>query len=510
MHKEITLEQGISIESLVAIARNGAKVVFSPSYEARVQRCRSHVERFEQEEALIYGLTTGLGDNCTVFIPEADRITIQRNHILAHSCAVGEPLEEECTRAMMVVMLAHFGTGYTGIRLETLALLRDMLNKGVTPLVPRHGSVGYLCLESYIGLVLIGEGQALYQGEVLPGAQALAQAGLAPTVLGSKEGLTLVSGTTSVTAHAALAFYDGQMLARTADVTGAMTLEMLKGNLMAMDPRIMATRPHSDQSKTAQNICRLLADSQILQSTAREKIQDALSLRCIPQLHGPVKQAVRQGYETVEIELHSTVDNPLIFEDDHGEITALMGCNCDGTYVGLSCDQLCVALGNLGKMVERRLDRLVNGHVSGLPPFLNQNSAFCNGLMMIQYTAAGLVGELRLKAHPATVDSVPTCAFQEDYVSMGYNAARKAYESVSLARYLLAIELICSTQALDCIPQSPTPASATTAVYQLVRTVMPRLDSDAPLGPYTEAVADLIGKGDVLHTAEQSVGTLLY
>ena len=287
----VTLGGTATINDLVSVARFGAKVAFSKEYEERVNHCRAHVDRFSHEGKAIYGLTTGLGGNRKKFIPEKDRETIQRNNIYTHTCAVGEPIAEECTRAMMFVMLCHFGSGHTGIRLETLALIRDMLNAGISPVVPSHGSVGYLTLEGHIGMVMIGEGKATYQGETLDGAEALKRAGLKPVVLSSKEGLILLSGTTSVTAFASLAIYDAQTLSLTADIAGSFTLEVLKGTLMAMDERLMAVCPHPDQINTAANIRAILKDSPMLERYRGHRVQDALSIRCMPQLHGPVEKA---------------------------------------------------------------------------------------------------------------------------------------------------------------------------------------------------------------------------
>lgn len=446
----VTLGGTATINDLVSVARFGAKVAFSKEYEERVNHCRAHVDRFSHEGKAIYGLTTGLGDNWKKFIPEKDRETIQRNNIYAHTCAVGEPIAEECTRAMMFVMLCHFGSGHTGIRFETLALIRDMLNAGISPIVPGHGSVGYLTLEGHIGMVMIGEGRATYQGETLDGAEVLKRAGLKPVVLSSKEGLILLSGTTSVTAFASLAIYDAQTLSLTADIAGSFTLEVLKGTLMAMDERLMAVRPHPDQINTAANIRAILKDSPMLERYRGHRVQDALSIRCMPQLHGPVKKAVKDAQTTLAIELNSSVDNPLIFDEEDGGAVALMGCNADGTYAGMASDNLCIAITDLCKMSNSRIDRLLNSLVSELPAFLNKNADFNNGLMMIQYASAGLQGELRILAHPAVVDNLTTCANQEDYVNMGYNAAKKAYDSMHLAKYILAAELICDGQALDC------------------------------------------------------------
>lgn len=507
--KQVMLGGTATINDLVAVARGGAKVAFSKEYEERVVRCRAHVDRFSREGKAIYGLTTGLGDNWKKFIPEKDREIIQRNNIYAHTCAVGEPISEECTRAMMFVMLCHFGSGHTGIRLETLALLRDMLNAGVSPVVPGHGSVGYLTLEGHIGMVMIGEGKATYRGEVLDGAEALKRAGIAPVVLSSKEGLIILSGTTSVTAFAALAIYDAQTLSLTADIAGAFTLEVLKGTLMAMDERLMAARPHPDQINTAANIRAILKGSPIIERYRGHRVQDALSIRCMPQLHGPVKKAIRDAQETLAIELNASVDNPLIFEEENGEAVAIMGCNADGTYAGMAADALAIAITDLCKMSNSRIDRLLNSLVSELPAFLNKNADFNNGLMMIQYASAGLQGELRILAHPAVVDNLTTCANQEDYVNMGYNAAKKAYDAMHLAKYILAAELICDAQALDCY-EDRSCADGTRAAYALLRGVVPEMDNDMPLTPYLEAVAQQIIERAYIDAVEKTVGTLKF
>lgn len=509
MEQNVTLGGEITLEDVIQVARYQALVEFSPEYEERVLRCRAHVDRFSREGKAIYGLTTGLGDNWKKFVPEDARTKIQRNHILAHTCAVGEPVNEECVRAIMFIMLVHFGCGYTGIRLETLELLRQMLNRGVTPRVPGHGSVGYISLEAHVGMVLIGEGKAWYRGELLSGEEALARAGLKPTVLSSKEGLTMVSGTTSVTAFSALALYDAVTLALTADIAGAFSLEVLKGTLMAMDRRIMDVRPHKDQGNTAANIRAILKDSPIVERYRGHRVQDALSIRCMPQLHGAVKQSIRFGLDTLAVELQSAVDNPLIFECEDGSAEALMGCNADGSYMGIASDLLTIAVTDLCKMSSSRIDRMLNHLVSELPAFLNKNAEYNDGLMMIQYTAAGLMGELRVLSHPAVVDNLTTCANQEDYISMGYNAAKKAYDAVQLAKYVIAIEMICAGQALDCYEDRRC-SRATDAAYQLLRTCVPELENDAALEPLIESVADQVMDRAYIRAVEEVTGKLLF
>lgn len=503
---KVVLGQHVRLEDLVAVARYYAKVEFSQQYIDRVNKCSELVDRFSDEEREIYGITTGLGDNWSKFISKEDREVIQRNHVLSHATSLGEPIREECVRAIMFTMLTQLGTGYTGIRIETLELIKDLLNNKITPIVPKHGSVGYIGLEAHIGIVLIGEGNAWYDNKLLSGGDALKAAGLEPIKLRSKEGLSLVSGTTSVTGITALALYDAIVGAKTADISSAMSLEVLKGNLMAMDERIMNVRPHVDQKNTAANIRNILAESKIVEEYKNHRVQDALSLRCIPQLHGAAKKGLKDSLKTIEVELNSAVDNPLLFIDGDDGV-ALMGCNADGAYVGIAADIIAIAMTNLMKMSERRIDRLVNRHVSELPPFLNISPGLNNGLMIPQYSAAGIVGEMRLYCHPATIDNVSTCANQEDYVSMGYNAALKAYECVSLAKYILAIELLFACQAQDFykdLKSSP----ATKKVHDLIREKVPFIENDQNTHPYIEFIAKLVKNGEIISTVEDQIGKL--
>lgn len=505
--KKITIGKKVSIKDVINVSRNNYSVEFSEEYISRVNKCRKYVDKFSREGQAIYGITTGLGDNCDKFINEEDRETIQRNIILSHTCSVGEPLSKECVRAMMFVMLVHFGTGHSGIRLETLELIRDLLNNDVIPFVPRHGSVGYLCLEAHIGEVLIGKGKVYYKNELLSSEEVYKKLNLKPVVLSSKEGLTVVSGTTSVTALTALAVYDAVNIAKTSDISGSLTLEALKGSLMAMDERLMQARPHEDQKYTADNIRNILSGSEIIEKYKDGRVQDALAIRCMPQLHGSAKKLIKDSLKTIEIELNSSVDNPLIFDGENGEGIALMGCNADGSYAGMAADTLAIAVTNLAKMSERRIDRLVNRHLSGLPAFLTREAGLNNGLMIVQYSAAGILGEMRIASHPATIDNIPTCANQEDYVSMGYNAALKAYECVGLSKYIFAMELICGTQALDFYDDLK-PSRATKEVCDTVRYAFPSMDTDINLHPCIEGVAELIKNGEIIECVEKIIGKL--
>jgi len=504
----VTLGGSIRIEDVVAVARYGATVEFSKDYTIRVIKCRELVEMISKEEDAIYGITTGLGENWKKKISIEDREIVQRNNLRSHACSLGDPIEVEAVRAMMFVMLQHLGSGYTGIRLETLEVIKTLLNEGITPFVPKHGSVGYLCLEAHIALVLIGEGKAFVDGQVYEGAEALKMKGITSTTISSKEGLSLTSGTTSVTALTALGLFDALTMAKSVDIIGAMSLEVLKGTLMAMDERIMKLRPHVDQGHSASNIRSILKGSEIIEAHKGHRVQDALSLRSMPQLHGAAKKSLKDSLETLHIELNASVDNPLVFEED-GKGFALMGCNADGTYVGLSADISSVALGNLAKMSERRVDRLVNPHVNELPAFLNHNPGLNNGLMIPQYAAAGIMGQIKILCHPATIDNFVTCANQEDYVSMAYNSAKKFYDIGQLAKYILSTELFNACQAQDFYKELK-PSPVTLKVKQHVRGFVPFVEEDCNMSPYIEALADMIMEQELIEIVEEAIGEMAF
>ncbi|SHI49038.1 histidine ammonia-lyase [Dethiosulfatibacter aminovorans DSM 17477] len=505
--REVTLGSNITLNEIVAVARYGAKVHFSKEYVDRVNRYRGFVEAFAENNERVYGITTGLGDNVKITIDREKRKDINRNHLRAHATSVGEPATRESVRAMMIVMLSHMGNGHAAVSLNTLTQLKDMLNNGITPFVPKNGSVGYLTLESHIALVMLGEGRAYVDSVLVDGDEALKLKGMKSIEADIKEGLSLVSGTTSVTAFGALALYDAIQLAKTADISAAMSLEVLKGTMMAFDERIMKARPHVDQYNTASNVRSILEGSEIVKKYEGYRVQDALSLRCIPQLHGAAKKLINDAKTTMDIELNSSVDNPLIFEEE-GRGISLMGCNADGSYVGMSMDSINIAAANLGKMAERRTHRMVNSHVSELPPFLIEDPGFNNGFMMAQYTSAGLVGQMRLKSHPATIDNNITCANQEDYLSMGYNASLQAYENMAHLKYILAIEIFHSVQAGDFYEESS--SKGIERIRSLVRKEVPFITEDCNMNPYIEYISSLIEDGTIVRTLEDETGEMLF
>ena len=502
-------DKPIELSEFVAVVRYKARVEFSDQYRDRIKRCRVLVDKFSHENRIIYGVTTGLGDNCHQAVCPEDSALLQKNTLLSHAVSVGEPLAQEAVRGILLMMLLNLGQPYAGVRMETLEQIAALLNKDVTPFAPQEGSVGYLGPEAHIALVLIGQGKAWFQEDLLPGGQALERAGLKAIQLESKEGLSLVSGTTSVTALTALALYDALNYSQTADIAAAMSLEVLKGTIKAYDPRIHAVRPHEDQINTAENIRNILKDSEIAAQYEAYRVQDATSLRNVPQVHGAVKKTIKDACQTVFTEMNSCCDNPLIFADGEDDGQVLMGCNADGSYVGLAADSLCIAMTMLAKMSERRIHRLVNPHVSELPAFLIQNNGLNHGLMIPQYTAAGLVGQMRILSHPATIDNAITSALQEDYTSMGYNAALKTYQTVKLCKYVLAIELMCAAQAQDFIKEF-LPSPTTSAVKNLIRKNVPFLEEDDFLHPYIEHISQLVAEEKILDSVENLIGHLNY
>ncbi|MED1949631.1 HAL/PAL/TAL family ammonia-lyase [Brevibacillus centrosporus] len=496
----------MTIDEFVAVARYGAKVLFTKNYEKRVNQSRGLVERFLSENRLIYGVTTGFGENVTKVISPEDAEELQRNIVLSHSLSVGTPLPREIVRGTLIMILLNLGQGYSGVRLEVLQLVADILNRDVTPFMPGEGSIGGLLAESHIGLVLIGEGQARYEGELMKGKEALAKAGLQPVSFSYKEGLAFSAGTTSVTAMGMLALYNALQAVKTADIAAAMSLEALKGTIHACDPRYHAVKKHEEQATTARNLLRILAGSEIAETYKNYRLQDATSLRGTPQMHGAVKKALKDAADSILNEMNSVSDNPIIYpEGDDG--VALMGAHFDGSFVGIYTDMMSIAMVSLAKISERRIDRLVNHHVSELPSFLIANPGLNNGYMIPQYTAAGLLAEMRVLSHPGSVDSMPLSANQEDASFFGYSSAKKAYEISRKLEYILAIELMLGTQALD-FHDSLQPSPATRAVRDCVRGQVPFLKEDRYLYPDVEAIHGQVHEGEIIRAVEALVGEI--
>ncbi|MDR1732915.1 MAG: aromatic amino acid ammonia-lyase [Synergistaceae bacterium] len=493
--------EDVSLDVLVAVARHDVRVSFNSACRERVERSRALTERFIREKRVIYGVTTGVGENVRRIISEDEAGRYQENILLTHCTSVGEPLDREAVRATMFVMLLNMGAGYSGVRMETLEKLAAMLNRDVVPWAPSHGSVGYLAIEAHIALVLTGRGKAWFGGELLDGGEAMKRAGIRPVVPTHREGLCLISGCTSITALGALAACDARNLVSTADVIAACTLEVLHANLSSFDERVMSAKRQPEQQRIARHILKILNGSA---DHGERNLQDALSLRCVPQAHGAARRTIEDAVSVLENELHSCNDNPIIHPS--GEV--ISACNADAGFTGIESDSLCIAMGYLSKISERRTDRLLNEYVSGLPPFLTPDPGSNSGYMELQNSSAGLMGEIRVLSHPASVDSIPTCALQEDYVSMGYNAARKARQVVELAEYVLGNELLAAVQAAEFRSGEDAPSPVTAAIAAAVREKAPFMKNDHYIAPDMEWAHTLVHSGRIRAIAEKIIGPM--
>ena len=507
MKSWITLGKRLSLKDFIQVVRYHVPVNFSEEYEARVKRSRALVDRWTAEEKPMYGVTTGFGALCSKTISSEEAERLQRNILLSHSVSVGAPLSEEVVRATMLMVLQNLGQGYSGVRLTVLEMYREFLNRNLTPWAPGDGSVGYLSPEAHMALVMIGEGKAWFEGQLLDGWEALARAGLAPITLASKEGLALISGTTSPTAMAALAVYDMIGAAKAAYVIGALSVENSKGLIRAFDPRVMSVRPHAEQQSSADNVRRILADSAVIRAAEGSHLQDALSLRCIPQLHGAAKKTLYDAMKTVETEMNACCDNPTIWPAE-GEEDVISACNCDSSYVGLEMDSCAIAATMLAKMSERRNNRLIDEGHSGYPSFMIRNPGLNSGLMIPQYTQAGLINEMRILSHPATTDNTPTCVNQEDYVAMGYNAAKKAHSISEKLEYVLAIELLSNYEAQSFADEKTPVSPVSKKVYDRVSEVVPLMTVDEYLYPHIQFLRNLIHNRELLRIVEDEIGEL--
>lgn len=466
----------VTLEAIEAIARQGVGLVVSDEAYERVRASRAVVERWCSTGVPIYGVTTGVGRMANVLIDPADTETLQHNLVRSHAAGTGSPLSEEQVRAAGVLRVSALAAGYSGIKAETLELLVELLNRGVTPVVPSQGSVGAsgdLAPLAHMTLTLIGEGEATYQGERLPSVQALARAGLAPLRLGAKEGLSLINGTEIMTGIGALCVLRAERLLRAADVIGAMSLEAFLGTDRVFDRRINALRPHQGQAQVADTLRLLLRDSEIMRShRACGRVQDPYSFRCIPVVHGAARDTAAYVRKVLEIEAISVTDNPLVFAEDDELLT---GGNFHGQPVALACDHLKPAMVSLASISERRNFLLLNAEERGLPLFLSRKPGLEPGLMIVQYTAASLVSESKALAFPSCVDSIPTSAGQEDHVSMGATSARTLDRVLDNVEGVLACELLAALAATE-LRRPLRSGVGTTAAYDCARKCIPEYD----------------------------------
>lgn len=498
----------LSIDDFINVVRHGYKVELSKDAIEKVKNSRKIVDELIEEERAVYGITTGFGKFSDVTITKEETKLLQKNLIISHSCGVGKALDEEVVRGIMLLRANALAKGYSGIRLSTLNTLIDMLNKKVHPIIPEKGSLGSsgdLAPLSHMVLVMLGEGEAIYDGQILPGHEAMARAGIKPIELTSKEGLALINGTQAMTAIGGLTVYDSINLTKHADIISALTIEALNGIVDAYDYKLHRVRPHKGQINTAKNLLKLLDGSQMTSKQGEIRVQDAYTLRCIPQIHGASKDAIEYVLEKVLIEFNSATDNPLIFADSKEVIS---GGNFHGQPMALSFDFLGIALSEIANVSERRLERLVNPALSGLPAFLTENGGLNSGFMIVQYSAASLVSENKVLAHPASVDSIPSSANQEDHVSMGTIAARKAREILNNTRKVLAMELLAACQAIDLRGKKGL-GKGTEIAYNIVRKHIKVLEEDRIMYKYIDICEDIIKSCKILNKVEEEIGSLL-
>ena len=488
----------LSLSQIAQVALAHEPVEIAAAAESAIRASRAVVEEIVAQQAVIYGVSTGFGKLADVHISPDKLEQLQVNLVRSHCCGIGRPLSEPEVRAMMLLRANVLTLGFSGIRLEVIQLLVAMLNKNICPVIPEKGSVGAsgdLAPLAHLALSLLGEGEAFFKGERMPSADALQKAGLAPTDLQAKEGLALLNGTQAMHAVGGLALFRAKRLVRVADVAGAMTLEALKGTPVAFDERIHNARPHPGQRAVARHLLALLRDSEIRESHAKDdpRVQDAYSLRCMPQVHGAIRGALAHCEDVLAIESGSATDNPLVFVDNKD---CLSGGNVHGAPLALALVFAAIALTDLMSISERPIDRLTNPDLSeGLPAFLAQHPGMQSGFMIAHVAAVALLNEAKVLAHPASVDNLPTSAGKEDHVSMGMTAALKLRTIVEDAENVLAIELLAAAEGLEF--RRPLKAGVgVERAFTTLRRLAPRVDEDRALSPDIERVAVAIRSGE--------------
>jgi histidine ammonia-lyase len=488
----------ISLAQLAAVALGGEAVQISPLARPRILASRKVIEQIVARDAVVYGVNTGFGKLSDVRIPHGELHQLQLNLVRSHACGIGNPLSEAETRAMMLLRANVLALGFSGVRLEIIELLCEMLNRGVYPVVPEKGSVGAsgdLAPLAHLALSIIGEGEAFFEGQRMTSAEALRRAQIEPLQLEAKEGLALLNGTQAMHAVGGLALLRTKRVAQIADVAGAMSLEALKGTPVAFDLRLQDARPHPGQKAVAEHLLSLMKGSEIRQSHLEgdPRVQDAYSLRCMPQVHGAVRGALAHGEDVLLIESASATDNPLVFAES-GEV--ISGGNFHGAPLALAFDYAAIAITDLMSMSERRTDRLVNPDKNeGLPAFLARQPGVQSGFMTAHVAAASLVNEARVLAHPASIDNITTSGGKEDHVSMGMTSALKLRAIVDLAENLLAIELLAAAEGLEY--RRPLKAGVgVERAFAALRKITPPLTQDRALSGDIARVAEAIRRGD--------------
>jgi histidine ammonia-lyase len=501
--------ESLTIEQVVQVAYGeaGAPLVkISPQAEAQINKSADAVQRLLADNVIAYGITTGFGAFKDRVIPPDQVERLQHNILVSHAVGVGDAFDIPTVRAIILIRANTLARGHSGIRLNTLQLLIEMLNQGIHPIIPEKGSLGAsgdLAPLAHMALPLIGEGEVLYQGERLTGAEAFGRAGLSPIKLAAKEGLALTNGTSVMCAIGVLETVRAERISKTADIAGCLSLEALHGTPSAFDARIHALRPFPRQIECAENLRRILQDSTFTRDYDPNNIQDAYTLRCIPQVHGAVRDAIAYARWVFEIELNAVTDNPLIFIDESDNIEVLSGGNFHGEPLAIAMDYLGLAVAELGNISERRIMRLVDeaSNTRTLPAFLTHEGGLNSGFMIVQYTAAALATESKVLSHPASVDTIPTSANVEDHVSMGLTACLKARRIQDNVERILGLELMSASQGIDFrreVMPDAVLGQGTRPVYDLIRQHVPFIREDVVMYPYMNKVQQLVKDGLIL------------
>ncbi|QXH47086.1 histidine ammonia-lyase [Pseudomonas xanthosomatis] len=477
-------------QDIAAVARHGARLELSPAVWARIDNAQAIVRHLVDSGERAYGVNTGLGALCNVSLQGEQLSQLSRNTLLSHACGVGPALPDEQTRAIICAAIANYSHGKSGIHRRVVEALLALLERGITPQVPSQGSVGYLTHMAHVGVCLLGIGQVSYRGQLVDAAQALAAEGLEPVQLGAKDGLCLVNGTPCMTGLACLALDDAGRLLQWADVIGAMSFEALRGQLDAFDPEIIALKPHPGMQVVGANLRALLGGSEVIASSQGMRTQDALSIRSIPQVHGAARDQLAHAALQVQAELNGANDNPLLLGTPEA-FRVVSQANPHGQSVALAADVLAIAMAEIGAIAERRLDRLVNPLVSGLPAFLVSNPGVNSGMMIAQYVAAALCAQNRQLAQPAVLDNYVTSGLQEDHLSLGTNAALKLHKVLANCTQILAIEYLLAAQAFEFF-KGQRLGVGTDAAWRLLREQVPAYLEDRWLAPDIARAAALL------------------
>lgn len=495
--KIVIADAPLGWQDVVAVARHGAQLELSAQAWARIDNAQAIVRQVVDSGERAYGISTGLGALCNVLLAGEQLSQLSRNTLLSHACGVGPALADEQTRAILCAAIINYSHGKSGIHRQVVQALLNLLNRGITPQVPSQGSVGYLTHMAHIGIALLGVGQVSYRGRLVSAEQALAEEGLQPVQLGAKDGLCLVNGTPCMTGLSCLALADASRLLQWADVIGAMSFEAQRGQIDAFDAQIIALKAHPGMQVVGSNLRALLDRSEVIAASRGIRTQDALSIRSIPQVHGAARDQLAHAVRQVEIELNGATDNPLLLGTPD-RYRVVSQANPHGQSVALAADLLAIAMAEIGSIAERRLDRLINPHVSGLPAFLLSEPGVNSGMMIVQYVAASLCAQNRQLAQPAVLDNYVTSGLQEDHLSLGTNAALKLLQVLENCTQILAIEYLLAAQAFEFL-KAQRFGTGTGIAWCLLRERVPAYDQDRWLAPDIASAAALLKDPELLH-----------